>query len=389
MYQAILTGSLFLLLAFAIDRYASKAGLPSVVALIATGMIAKPVLAMLGIVPYGLEQIVPVIGAVGLVLIVLEGAFDIELKRDRLRSAGWAILISLLGLLLCALVLAFAAKFFLDIAWHQAVVLALPVSVISSAVAISSSSFLPEKVRNFVVYESSISDVLGILFFFSLIHSDGSVAGVVREIVVGGLSSVVLAFVCALGLMYVLTRSGGHIRFIPLLAGLFAIYSAAELMHLSPLIMVLLFGLIINNPSVLSKVPFFHVDIEDRDETIAEFKTLTMELTFAVRGFFFVLLGMWTQPSVFLSVESWGVALVVLSVIFSTRYVLLHTAKVEWADTMTWIAPRGLITVLLFMVAKGIVNVPSYIDGAMTIIVLISSLMVAAARFTAPRLPSP
>lgn len=379
-YQAILTASVFLLIAFLIDRVALKTGVPSVVALIASGMLAKPLLAALGIEPYGLEQVVPVIGAVGLVLIVLEGAFDIELKRERLRSAGWAILISFLGLILCAMFLTISAKMFLGVGWLEALVVSVPLSVISSAVAISSSSFLPTKAREFVVYESSISDVLGILFFFSLINSDGSFGGVLRDLLVGGVASVVLALICALGLMYVLIRVGGHIRFIPLLAGLFAIYSAAELMHLSPLIMVLLFGLIINNPSVLSRIPFFHVDIEERDETIAEFKTLTKELTFAVRGFFFVLLGLWTQISVFLSVEAWGVALVVLAVIFSTRHILLHTAKIDLADAMTWVAPRGLITVLLFMAAKQVVNVPPYVDGAMTIVVLLSSLAVVAAR---------
>ena len=47
---------------------------------------------------------------------------------------------------------------------------------------------------------------------------------------------------------------------------------------------------------------------------------------------------------------------------------------------LTWIAPRGLITVLLFLSAKETVELPSSMDGAVLLVVFASALMVAVGR---------
>ena len=57
-----------------------------------------------------------------------------------------------------------------------AVLAAIPFAVISSAVAIPSSAGLADRVREFVIYESSLSDILGVLVFYSWLGANGSVA---------------------------------------------------------------------------------------------------------------------------------------------------------------------------------------------------------------------
>ena len=74
-YQAILAASIFLILAFVIERLGRVSGIPSAVILIAVGLSGKPVLALLGLALEGIDEAVPVIGTVGLVLIVLEGGY--------------------------------------------------------------------------------------------------------------------------------------------------------------------------------------------------------------------------------------------------------------------------------------------------------------------------
>jgi hypothetical protein len=163
-------------------------GIPSVVILIAVGLVGKPVLAPFGLALDGIDAAVPVIGTVGLVLIVLEGALDIP------------------------------------------------------------------------------------------VNSDGTTSGVIRGLIGGGLLSLLLAVVCAAGLALILMRISGHIRFIPLLAGLFGLYAAGELMHLSPLIMVLLFGLVLNNSALITVFYPFRRWLDDSYETtLNDFKLLTME----------------------------------------------------------------------------------------------------------------
>lgn len=380
-YQAILAASIFLLLAFGIERIGRVSAVPSVVILIAVGLAAKPVLALFGLTLEGIDAAVPVIGTVGLVLIVLEGALDIELRRDRLRAAAGAFLMAGGGFIVCTSLFAIAAFLALPITPVQSVTLAVPFAVISSAVAIPGSGFLPPRGREFVVYESSVSDILGILVFFSLLNSDGTTSSVFLGLVGGGVLSLLLAIVCAVGLALVLMRIDGHIRFIPLLAGLFGLYAAGKLMQLSPLIMVLLLGLVLNNPTLITCFYPFRGWLDDSYEaTLNEFKIMTMELTFAVRGFFFILLGYWTDLSDLVSWKAWLAAALMLAVIYGNRHLMLRLIRSEFALPLTWIAPRGLITVLLFLAAKEQLPLPRYLDGAVMLVVLASATLIAVGR---------
>ncbi len=167
--QAILTASLCLLFAFGVERLGRKTGIPSVVMLIATGVLGRPVLAELGWELTGLDAAVPVIGTIGLVLIVLEGAFDLELKRERWRLVAVATLAATLCFVLWTVGLGLLAVALLRLDVYHALLVAIPFAVISSAVAIPSSQRLPDRAREFVVYESAISDILGRLVFFALL----------------------------------------------------------------------------------------------------------------------------------------------------------------------------------------------------------------------------
>ena len=380
-YQAILTASLFLLLAFGIEHLGRWSGIPSVVILIVTGLVGRPALNFLGIEFTGLDTAVPVIGTIGLILIVLEGAFEIELRRDRVKLAAWASLSAVVGLLICMFLFALLASIAFNLTLVQSLLVAIPFSVISSAVAIPSSSFLPLQGREFIVYESSISDILGILFFFTVLNSDGSVGSIFSSLMGDGLLSILLGAVCAIALLLILLRIEGHVRFTPLLATLFALYAVGKLWHLSPLLMVLLFGLAINNLRLFTRLPVLRGLLDNEfEKTLAEFKSLTTELTFAVRGFFFIILGYWTDWTALADPVAWLIAVVVLAVIFFSRSFWMRLSRIGMGAALTWIAPRGLITVLLFLSAKETVELPSSMDGAVLLVVFASALMVAVGR---------
>jgi len=384
-YPAILSASLFLLIVFGVERACRRWGVPSVIVLVASGLLAQPLLVSLGVQLSWAGTLVPIVGTIGLVLIVLEGALDIELKRERLRLIGATLFLAAAGFTVCVLVFASVARLALDLSYVQAVLLAAPFAVISSAVAIPSSSFLPPKGREFVVYESSMSDIIGVLVFFSLLGSDGSIRSALLALLGGGILSLLLSLLCAAALMLVLLRVEGHIRFVPLLAGLFALYATGKLLHLSPLIMVLFFGLLLNKPSLVTRFRPFHDWVEDDYEaTLSEFKTLVVELTFVVRGFFFVLLGYWTDLSDLASPFAWFAAALALAVIFGSRFALLRLMQLgpAAAGPLGWIAPRGLITVLLFLTARETFALPGYLNGAVMLVVLASSALILVARIS-------
>lgn len=382
-YQAILIVSCLLLTAFGVERLSKRTGVPSVVVMIAIGMIGKPLMASAGVELTGVDASVPLMGALGLVLIVLEGAFDLRLNREHWRANLQALLSASVGVLVCAALFSLAGVWLLKLNTYDAMLLALPVSVISSAVAIPASGFMDKAGREFVVYESSISDILGILLFFAVLNSDGTATGIVSSLAINGLISIVLGSICALGLLYALFRLSGHIRFIPLLSGLFALYALGKLWHLSPLIMVLMFGLILNNPAMLARIGWFRnmASSAAYADTVREFKSLTAELTFAVRGVFFVLLGYWTDLG---SVRHWGAWLaagVLLTGIYWPRHWMLTALRVPSRRQLTWLAPRGLISVLLYFTAKEATHPPEFLDGALMLVVMLSAIAMGIARW--------
>lgn len=381
-YTAILIASLLLLTAFAVERLSRRSGIPPVIAMIALGVAGKPLLSSAGVAVESLDVVVPIIGTIGLVLIVLEGALDIQLRRDRLKAAAGAFGMAGAGFALCLAVLIPSATLMLPLTAFQAALLVVPFAVISSAVAIPSSHVLPPQGREHVVYESSLSDILGVLVFFALIHSDGSLKGVLLALAGGSALSLLLGLVCAVGLVLVLMRIDGHIRFIPLLAGLFGLYAAGKLLHLSPLILVLLFGLALNNPTLITRFrPFRRWMNDSYGATLGEFKVLVLELTFAVRGFFFILLGYWTDLSDLASPQAWLAAALVLLVVYGSRHFILRASRHSLAGPLTWIAPRGLITVLLFLTARQALPLPKFLDGTVMLVILISATLVTVARW--------
>lgn len=392
-YSAILSASLFLLMVFGIEQICKRKGIPSVLVLVLAGLFARPMLDALGIQLSWAGKLVPIVGTIGLVLIVLEGALDIELRRERARLIANTLVLATAGFVVSVVIFAIAFRMLLDVSTVKAVLVATPFAVISSAVAIPSSSYLPPAGRDFVVYESSMSDIIGVLVFFSLMGSDGSVSGALFSLLGGGFFSLLLSLLCAVALMLVLLRLDGHIRFMPLLAGLFALYAIGKLLHLSPLLMVLFLGLLLNKPGLITVFePLKSWVDEEYPATLSEFKTLVVELTFIVRGFFFVLLGYWADLSDLLSPWSWLVAILVLAVIYGSRYVLLRMMSLPVAvDQLVWLAPRGLITVLLFLEAREAFELPGYLNGAVMLVVLGSAAMILATRKTRDKqeLPEP
>ena len=383
-YHAILIASVVLLLAFAIERVGRVTGLPAVIVMVVVGLVARPMFAAMGLTLDGLDVTVPIIGTIGLVLIVLEGALDIKLRREQFKLVYGAIAMAAAGFVLCTALFAMVASQVLNLSYFQALILSIPFAVISSAVAIQSSHFLPAHGREFVIYESSVSDIIGVLVFFALLNSDGSLGGVVRGLLGGGALSLLLATVCSVGLALVLMRIDGHIRFIPLLAGLFALYAIGEILHLSPLIMVLMFGLALNNPGIIKRLgPLRGWMDSSYETTLAQFKLLVMELTFAVRGFFFILLGYWTDLSDLASLSAWLSAAFMLTVIYAGRYAMLKSFNHSLTSSLTWIAPRGLITVVLFLGASNAMTLPSFVSGTVVLVVLISAALVAVGQYHA------
>jgi len=368
-------------LAYLIDVFGHRHKLPSVVLLIATGMIARQVLDRLDMQLRFVETLLPVVGTVGLILIVLEGALDLELRRERTKLIAKSSGAAMLGFGVTLAAFMFLLHQLLGFTWQVAALAAMPFAVISSAVAIPSAKGLPNHTREFVVYESSLSDIIGVLVFYAWLGSDGSAAQFAEELFGGGGLSLLAAVLVALLLFYMINRIEGHVRFVPLLAGLMLLYALGKVLHLSPLVLVLVCGLLLNNPHLLewnARLKSMHNP--GYDKTLGEFKGLVAELTFATKSVFFIMLGYWTDLSHMTDWRGWALAAAMVGIIFASRAGILRLLRIEDPRRLLWIAPRGLITVLLYLTAKDTGTIDNFPFGAVMLVVLVTATVTAFAH---------
>ena len=378
---AILAASVLLLFAYLVDIVGRRWKLPSVVLLIATGIVLRQIAGSTGLHLRWVDPIVPVIGTLGLILIVLEGALDLSVSRERLGLIWTSLASTMLGF--AATLAAFAALFHLALEFDVAVAVlaAIPFAVISSAVAIPAARGLAEQPREFVTYESSLSDIVGVLVFYAWQNANGSLETFTFDLLGGGGISLVAAAAAALALFYFINQLEGHVRFLPLIAGLICLYAVGKELHLSPLIMVLGCGLLINNPHLITWHKQLRALRSDAlQQTLGEFKGLVAELTFATKSFFFLLLGYWTNVSQMVSLPAWMVAIAGIAIIYGSRIVILKLLRQPAAARLLWIAPRGLITVLLFLSAAETGKLEGFPFGAVMLVVLATAALTALAH---------
>jgi cell volume regulation protein A len=140
-------------------------------------------------------------------------------------------------------------------------------------------------------------------------------------------------------------------------------------------VLILVCGLLLNNTHLLRRLRgLLHTGYDD---TLREFKGLVVELTFAVKSFFFLMLGYWTDVSAMTDWRAWAVMVASLGMIYPLRYALLRLARQPDASRLVWIAPRGLITVLLFLTAATTPGLDGFPFGAIMLFVLTTAALTA------------
>ena len=168
-YMLIIEASAIIVLSYIFNIISEKTNIPSVLMLILTGILIKLGLDHAQVANIDLMPALEILGIVGLIMIVLEAALDLELTREKLPLIGKSLLVALLALLGSVFVVALVIQNFIAMDFITALLYATPLSIMSSAIIIPSvGKILPHK-REFMIYESTFSDILGIMLFYFLI----------------------------------------------------------------------------------------------------------------------------------------------------------------------------------------------------------------------------
>jgi hypothetical protein len=160
---------------------------------------------------------------------------------------------------------------------------------------------------------------------------------------------IIVSFASTLVLAFLLSKIKHHIKFTPIILLIILIYSISKIYHLPSLIFILIFGLFIGN---LDELKRFKIITKLKPEVlifeVQKFKEITIEITFMIRALFFLLFGFLIETSELLNSDTVIWAVIITSGIFLIRISFLKIFKLP-ISPLLYIAPRGLITILLFL----------------------------------------
>ena len=345
----IITFCVLLLIAYIFDLTASKTKIPSVILLLLLGWVVKQLTILLFIPLPDFSPILPVLGTVGLILIVLEGSLELELNKSKLGLIRTSFLGALLPMVALAFLLAFAFRYFGHFGLKDSLTNAIPFCVISSAIAIPSVRNLSSNNKEFVIYESSLSDIIGVLIFNFLTLNEIINTYSFGNFALQLLIITVVSFVATIGLSLLLSKIEHHIKFIPIILLVILIYCVSKIYHLPGLIFILIFGLSIGNLDELKKFKWIEKFKPDElGKEVHKFKELTTEAAFIVRALFFLLFGYLIETTEVLNADTFLWAFGIVFLIFAFRAIQLKLSKLP-LQPLLFVAPRGLITILLFL----------------------------------------
>jgi potassium/hydrogen antiporter len=322
------------------------------------------------------DSLLPTLGTVGLILIVLEGSMDLELSAEKRVVIRQTLIAASIQLVISIGMMAFVFSYFSSAPLMQTLLNAVPFAVVSSAIAIPSARNLSLDRREFVIYESAFSDILGIfLFNFLLISCEkGSLA--LGHFGWDIILTILLSTICCLVLAFFLERIRHKVKFLPIISLLLIAYSLAKIWHLSGLLMVLMFGLFINNTDLLSSVasPRFFQNKTLKLE-LPFFKNLMGEVTFVARTFFFLLFGFSVNAVQLFDSQALMIAGSLISIIFVVRLVYFFAGFKKLPRGLAFLSPRGLITILLFLSIPKELQLPEINNVVLMLVVLFSAFL--------------
>ena len=374
----LLVFSALILIGYLFEVLSPKTRIPNVIILLGLGMLCQQMVTFMGWERPDFSSVVPELGTVGLILIVLEGTLELKITRAKLPLLSKTFGIAFLSIVTLCLALGFWLNM-QGYSLKDSLLNAIPISIISSAIAIPTAKMLSAKDKEFIIFESSLSDIIGVTVFnyisTTAIINAASLWNFAGQIGISILFSVIAALVLTL----ILSRLHHRIKFIPIIALILFLYALAKGFHLPALILILVFGLVVANIEKITSLKWFHTfDPKNLVKEIHRFEEITTELTFVVRVSFFVIFGFTIDLPSLLNPNTLALAAIIFAMIVLLRILQLLLLRLP-VFPLAYVAPRGLITILLFISIPASQTLDTVNQTLITQIILITSLFMMGA----------
>jgi len=358
----LLAAGVVIFLGVAGEAFFKKTGIPDVAFLMILGVIMGPILGIIH--PDAVIQIVPYFAALALIIIMFDGGLNLDLKQI-IRTVHFSFTLAILGFILSVVIATIAVHFILNWSWLESILLGSIVGGSSSVIVFGlvRNIRISDETKNMLSFESALTDILSTIIAFILFEAvlvgqfDLQVLQETlgRAIVVG----LILGFGVGIPWMYVSTKLGNAQHGYMLTLGiLFVLFFLANSFGESGALTALVFGLMLGNRRHLSGILKFKLPKIELDDPTHN------QLTFLVRSFFFVFVGLMATIGQFeyiilgvgIAIAFYIGRIIVAKITLTKRFSLLDR-RVTYS-----MIPRGLAAAVLatFPLTLGLPNAEVY-----------------------------
>jgi Kef-type K+ transport system membrane component KefB len=386
-YLLIIGFGLMVVLSYLFDILSEKLKIPSVLFLIGTGMALNFADSFLNIgLTQELTKFLELLGIVGMMLIVLEAALDLKLSRRKIPVIRNSFFMALLILVITSLGIAFVImQLGNSTPFFSSFVYAIPLSVVSSAVLIPSIHSLSKDKKEFMTYEATFSDIMGILFFNFVVLQGGHIFTMQGFWMI--VSTVIFSMFFSVFLLWLATKLTAKIKLFLLIALLATLFAIGKKLHLSSLLMIFIFGLIINNDKIITRFKLNRlIDLKTIPKIKHDFKIITGESAFLIRTFFFLVFGMSIDVGGLFDVRVIVIGTIIVILLYLIRFLNFRLLLKTDVFPEILLAPRGLITILLFYQIPMDIQIKELSIEILSFVIIVTGLIMMAALIFTPNI---
>lgn len=375
-YIYIIAACLLIIISYLYNLFSQKTGIPAVLLLILTGVAIREVLIYYNASISIPHSTVEMFGIIGLIIIVLEAGLDLRVSKKKIKLIRNAFFSSLVIFILSAAACTAMLYYYLEEPFIHCLVYAIPLSVVSSAIVIPSISHFEEEKKEFLVYETSFSDIIGIMLFNYVIAGNLLQIANIAKFFGSVALAIILSVVLSVLILFMLTRIKTKIRFFLVFAMLIFLYAGGKMLHLPALFIILLFGLIVSNWQLPMFKKFYHwMSFKQVSEVGGLLHALTAETSFLIRTFFFFIFGLTIDLRLMLDIEVLFAGSLIVLVLFVIRFIYLRFFLHAHIFPELFFMPRGLITILLFYSIPEFYQLSKFNSGILFFVILTTSVI--------------
>ena len=358
----LLAASVVIILGVLGEAFFKKTGIPDILFLMMLGIIIGPVLGIIQ--PEAVLEIVPYFAAVALIIIMFDGGLNLHIGKV-LKTAHFAIILVIVGFALSVGIVAGLAHYGLGWEWIDSILLGTIVGGSSSIIVFG----LVQKIRisddakSMLSFESALTDIFAVIIAFVLFEAalSGEFSLDMLGITIGKaiLVGLVLGFGVGIPWMFVISKLKNAQHSYMLTIGMvFLLFFLATSFGESGALTALVFGLMLGKKTYFSRL----LKVKFPEDTIDN--SLHNQVTFLVRAFFFVFVGLLASFAQLEYVIFGIVAAIGIYIgrIIITKSVLVRGfSKLDKKVTSVMI-PRGLAAAVLatFPLSMGLPNAEAY-----------------------------